>query len=124
MAEKHVKRWFRYGALAIGASALLWALWPSGVGQVQCQGQTLRVPVPYYSMKLESSECRASYFAPGEYDLKQLFITRGGALGWQFDDQVASAYYIVSVGPEVWHVAAITTTQKHFFMQIDLKARR
>src|SRR4051812_5257170 len=124
MEEKHMKRWVRYSALAFGASALLWALWPSGVGQVQCHGRTLRVPVPYYSMKLESSECRARYLAPGNPDLKQLFIERSGALGWQFEDQFGRAHSIVSDGPEVWRVAAITTAQRQFFTQIDLNAHQ
>ncbi|MEO7594053.1 MAG: hypothetical protein ABI134_22765 [Byssovorax sp.] len=108
-----------FGAVALVAFGLLAFVLTRGTGEIRRCGRVFRIPVPYASLQIGSSENRATYLTLGYPDLQGIFSSRGGAFGWEFGGQYGATYAMPSTQDERLMLSALVELRTTYFTRTE-----
>lgn len=107
------------GAVALVTSGLLAFVLTHGTGEIRRCGRVFRMPVPYNSIQIGSSENRATFFTIGYPDLQGTFSSRGAGFGWGPAYQDGAMYAIFSTQDEKLKLSALVELRTVYFTQLE-----
>ena len=108
-----------YGTAALAAVGLLAFGLTRGTGELRRCGRVFRMPVPYASVQIGSSENRATYLTLGYPELQGIFSSRGRSFGWGLADQMGPMYTMPSTRDENLMLSALAEMRTTHFTRLE-----
>jgi hypothetical protein len=103
--------------LVVVLMAAWWLMRPARVATLSYRGQSVRVTLPQWSVRLSASEGQASYLTWGSPDLERTLATPGDAPDFRHVEQMGAAHVYVANG---LRLRAVTRKQTRLFTRIDV----